>query len=343
MEYSPLPDILPKSTLEQVVGMRRRDFIALAGSALTWPLTALAQQSTLPVVGVLVSAPASSLLQRRLSLFRQGLKETGYPEGQVAIEFRWADGQYDRLPALAADLVHGKADVIVTLGGTVTALAAKTASNTIPIVFMIGADPVELGLVASLGRPGRNMTGTTSLSMFGGKPAEILFEMVPEAAMRFGFLVNPANPLAASLVKGAVDQAGERIVVVEARAESEFEAAFAILVQQGARGLVIWEEPFLSSRGDRLAELAARYAMPAIHGVRDFAMASGLMSYTVVWEEMYHQVGVYAGRILKGDKPGDLPVLQPTKVELVINLKSAKALGLTVPPSLFARADELIE
>ena len=292
---------------------------------------------------VLVSAPASSLLQRRISLFRRGLKDAGYPEGQVTIEFRWADGQYNRLPAMAADLVHGKPDVIVTLGGTVTALAAKAASNTIPIVFMIGADPVELGLVASLGRPGGNMTGTTSLSMLGGKPPEILFEMVPEAATRFGFLVNPANPLAQSLVKGAVDHAGDRIVVVEARTESEFEAAFAMLVQQGARGLVIWEEPFLNSRADQLAELAARYAMPAIHGVRDFAVAGGLMSYAVVAEEMYHQAGVYVGRILKGDKPGDLPVLQPTKVELVINLKSAKSLGLTVPPSLFARADEVIE
>jgi putative ABC transport system substrate-binding protein len=292
---------------------------------------------------VLVSAPASSLFQGRISLFRQGLKETGYPEGQVAIEFRWADGHYDRLPALAADLVHGKADVIVTLGGTVTALAAKAASNTIPIIFMIGADPVELGLVASLGRPGGNMTGTTTLSMLGGKPWEILVEMVPEAATRFGFLVNPANPFAESLVKGVVNQAGDSVVVVEARTESEFEAAFVMLIQQGARGLVIWEEPFLNSRADRLAELAARYAMPAIHGVRDFAVAGGLMSYAVVIEEMYHQAGVYAGRILKGDKPSDLPVLQPTKVELVINLKSAKALGLTVPPSLFARADELIE
>ena len=244
---------------------------------------------------------------------------------------------------MVADLVRGKSDVIVTLGGTVTALAAKAASNIIPIVFMIGADPVKLGLVASLGRPGGNMTGTTSLSMLGGKPAEILFEMVPEAATRFGLLVNPANPLTEALVKWAVDQAGDRIVVVEARTESEFEAAFAMLVKQGARGLVIWEEPFLNSRADRLAELAARYAMPAIHGVRDFAVAGGLMSYAVVAEEMYHQAGVYAGRILKGDKPGDLPVLQPTKVELVINLKSAKALGLTVAPSLFARADELIE
>jgi len=244
---------------------------------------------------------------------------------------------------MAADLVHGKPDVIVTLGGTVTALAAKAASNTIPIVFMIGADPVELGLVASLGRPGGNMTGTTSLSMLGGKPPEILFEMVPEAATRFGFLVNPANPLAQSLVKGAVDHAGDRIVVVEARTESEFEAAFAMLVQQGARGLVIWEEPFLNSRADQLAELAARYAMPAIHGVRDFAVAGGLMSYAVVAEEMYHQAGVYVGRILKGDKPGDLPVLQPTKVELVINLKSAKALGLAIPLTLLARADEVIE
>ena len=323
--------------------MRRRKFITLLGGASAWPLAARAQRSTLPVVGVLVSASTSSLLQRRISLFRGGLKEAGYTEGQVAIEFRWADGQPDRLPALAADLVHGKADVIVTLGGTVTALAAKAATNTIPIVFMIGADPVELGLVASLGRPGGNMTGTTSLSMFGGKPAEILFEMVPQAATRYGLLVNPANPLTQSLVKGAVDHAGDRIVVVEARTESEFEAAFAMLVQQGARGLVIWEEPFLNSRADRLAELAARYAMPAIHGVRDFAVAGGLMSYAVVAEEMYHQAGVYVGRILKGDKPGDLPVLQPTKVELVINLKSAKALGLAVPPSLFARADELIE
>jgi putative tryptophan/tyrosine transport system substrate-binding protein len=305
--------------------MRRRKFITLLGGATAWPLAARAQQSSLPVVGVLVSASTSSLLQRRIS------------------EFRWADGQPDRLPALAADLVHGKADVIVTLGGTVTALAAKAATNTIPIVFMIGTDPVELGLVASLGRPGGNITGTTSLSMFGGKPAEILFEMVPEAATRMGLLVNPANPLADSLVKASSAQLGSRLIVVNAHTESDFEPAFATLVQKGARGLVIWEEPFLNSRADRLAALAARYAMPAIHGVRDFAVAGGLMSYAVVAEEMYHQAGVYVGRILKGDKPGDLPVLQPTKVELVINLKSAKALGLTVPPSLFARADELIE
>jgi putative ABC transport system substrate-binding protein len=283
------------------------------------------------------------LYQSRISAFRRGLKEIGYTEGQVAIEFRWADGQYDRLPALAADLVHRKADVIVTLGGTVTALAAKAATKTIPIVFMIGADPVQLGLVGSLGRPGGNITGLTGLSMFGGKHMEMLFEMAPAAATRFGLLVNPANPLAERFAKAAVDQFGHRLVVVEARTESEFEGAFDMLVQREARGLVISEEPFLNSRADRLAELAARYAMPAIHGVRDFAVAGGLMSYAVVAEAMYHQVGVYAGRILKGDKPSDLPVLQPTKVELVINLKTAKALGITVPPSLLARADEVIE
>jgi putative tryptophan/tyrosine transport system substrate-binding protein len=325
------------------VSDKRREFIALVGGASAWTLRARAQQATVPVIGVLVATPPSSPILSRIATFRQALKETGYAEGQVAIEIRWADGQYDRLPALAADLVHAKPDVIVTLGGTATALAAKAATKTIPIVFMIGTDPVEAGLVAGFGRPGGNITGTTSISMFGGKHRELLFEMVPAAASRVGLLVNPANPLAESLVKANSAQLGSRLIVVNARTESEFEPAFTILVQQGARGLIIWEEPFLNSRGDRLAALATRYAIPAIHSVRDFALAGGLMSYGINPVELYHQIGVYTGRILKGENPADLPVLRPTKVELVINLKTAKALDLTVPSPLLARADKLIE
>ena len=322
--------------------MRRREFIALVGSASAWPLTARSQQVTVPVIGVLVPSAVSSM-QNRLPAFRQGLKETGYAEGNVAIEFRWAEGQYDKLPALAADLVRGRADVIVTLGGTVTALAAKAATNTIPIVFIIGADPVELGLVNSFGRPGGNITGITTISMFGGKHMELLFEMVPEAEARLGLLVNPANPLVESLVRPAVDQLGQRLVLVEARTESDFEPAFAMLAKQGARGLIVWEEPFLNSRADQIAALAIRYAMPVIHSVRNFALAGGLMSYGVVYADLFHQIGIYTGRILNGTKPADLPVLQPSKFELVINLKTAKALGIAVPRTLLARADEVIE
>jgi putative ABC transport system substrate-binding protein len=282
-------------------------------------------------------------MQDLLHVFRQGLEETGYAEGQVALEFRWAEGHYDRLPAMAADLVRGKADVIVTLGGTVTALAAKAATNTIPIVFVIGTDPVEVGLVTNFGRPGGNITGIITISMFGGKYFELLLEMVPEAATRMGLLVNPANPLAESLVKASSAQLGSRLIIVNARTEGDFEPAFAALVKESARGLVVWEEPFLDSRADQLAALAIRFAMPAIHGVRHFAAAGGLMSYGVLLADLYRQIGVYAGRLLKGEKPADLPVLQPTKFEFVINLKAAKALGLTVPPTLLARADEVIE
>jgi len=323
--------------------MRRRDFVATTSALIAWPVTARAQRATVPVVGVLAPGPASSSMQNVLRVFREGLKESGFAEGHVAIDIRWAEGHYDRLPAMAADLVSGKADVIVTLAGTVTALAAKAATNKIPIVFLIGADPVEAGLVTSFGRPGGNITGITVISMFGGKPTEILFEMVPEAAVRMGLLVNPSNPLAESLVKASLAQLGSRLIVVNARTESDFEPAFATLVKEGARGLVVWEEPFLDSRADQLAALAIRFAMPSIHGVRNFAVAGGLMSYGVAFADLYRQIGVYAGRILKGERPADLPVLRPTKFEFVINLKTAKALGLTVPPTLLVRADEVIE
>jgi putative ABC transport system substrate-binding protein len=330
--------------------MNRRKFIALFGSTTAWPLDGWAQLPAVPVVGVLVSVPSSSSFQDGLMAFHQGLRETGFTVGQnVLIEYRWGEGNYDQLSTLAADLVRSKVDVIVPAFGVPAALAAKAATTTIPIVFLIGGDPVQVGLVASLGRPGGNASGYAGLAMVGGKQWEVLFEIVPNAAkLGYGFLVNPTHPSTEPFVRRLrveADKRGHRLIVANARSQADFEGAFALLVEHGARALVIMDEPLFNVSLDQLAALAIRHSVPAIAGFRRFAASGGLMSYGEgsVATEKYRFVGNYTGRILHGEKPADLPVQQPTKIELVINLKAAKTLGLTIPAALLARADELIE
>jgi putative tryptophan/tyrosine transport system substrate-binding protein len=281
-----------------------------------------------------------------VAAFRRGLQELGYIEGQnVAIEFRWAEGQYDRLPALATDLVRRQATVIAATS-TPAAQAAKAVTSSTPIVFTTGADPVELGLVASLNRPGGNVTGVSFLvNELTAKQLEVLHQTIPREGS-IGFLVNPAFANAASQMREAQNAAhalGHQLVVLTARTESEIDAAFATLVQQRARGLVTISDPFLNSRRDQLVALAAHHSLPALYPVRDYVVAGGLMSYGSSITDAYRQVGDYTGRILKGEKPADLPVMRPTKLELAINLKTAKALGLDLPPTLLALADEVIE
>jgi putative tryptophan/tyrosine transport system substrate-binding protein len=328
--------------------IRRREFITLlGGTAAVWPLTAHAQQPAMPVIGWL-SSESPGPYASRLRAFHQGLSETGYVEGRnVAIEYRWAEShQVDRLPALAADLVRRQVTVIATPGSTAAALAAKAATATIPIVFQIGTDPVELGLVASLNRPGGNLTGVTSLNAeLGPKRLEVLHELVPAATV-MGLLVNPTdNPNLESQLRDL--QAAARTLglpqlhVLHASTERDFDGAFAELVQLRAGGLVIGANTLFSI--EQLAELAIRHAVPAISPYRDFAAAGGLMSYGGSLPDQHRLVGNYTGRILKGEKPADLPVQQVTKVELVINMKTAKALGLTFPITLLGRADEVIE
>jgi putative ABC transport system substrate-binding protein len=273
--------------------------------------------------------------------------EAGFVEGKnVAFEYRWAEDRYERLPALAAELVRLEIAVIVAIGGITSAVAAKSATATIPIVFEIGGDPIGMGLVASLNRPGSNITGVSFLTgTLVAKQFEVLHETVPKTAL-IGFLVNPTNPDADNETKSAraaAGSVGQNIVIVQARKDSELETAFATLVQQRAGALVICADPFFNNQRDKLVELAARQKLPAIHSLREYAAAGGLMSYGTSITEAHRLVGLYAGRILKGEKPADLPVQQSTKVELVINLKTANALGLTVPPQIVARADEVIE
>jgi putative ABC transport system substrate-binding protein len=326
--------------------LRRREFITLlGGTAVVWPLGGHAQQS-MPVVGFLQSAspgPYAPLVQA----FRDGLGRSDFTEGRnVAIEYRWAEGQYDRLPAMAADLVARKVSVLAATGGIPAALAAKAATTTIPIVFLMGTDPIKAGVVTSLNRPEGNITGVSFLvNSLGTKRVELLSQLVPRAST-IGMLANPTNPdaeIETRDAQAAVQALGRKLVVVKASTENELEAAFATLVERGAGALAVVGDPFFVARRDLLIMLAARHKMPAIYILREYPADGGLMSYGTSFSDTFRQAGVYVGAILKGAKPADLPVIQSTKFEFVLNLKTAKALGLEVPPTLLAIADEVIE
>ena len=325
--------------------MHRRQFVSLIGAAAAWPLAVRGQQPPTPLVGFLNGGSPANYAPMVAAL-RAGLKEDGYVEGRnVAMEFRWAEGKYDRLTTMAADLVHRQVAVIAATS-TPAAKAAKAATSTIPIVFTTGADPVQLGLVESLNRPGGNVTGISFLvNKLTAKQFEVLHQMVPTAAL-IGFLVNPEFAYAKSQTAEAHDAARalkREILVVTARTESEIGAAFATLAKRQAGALVTTSDPFLNSRRDQIVALAARHSLPTLYPARDYVAAGGLMSYGTSFTDAYHQVGIYIGRILKGEKPADLPVMRPTKLELVINLKTAKTIGLEVPAAVLALADEAIE
>jgi putative ABC transport system substrate-binding protein len=325
---------------------KRREFMALlGGAAATWPLAARAQQAAMPVIGFLHSATPAPFAQP-VAAFRDGLGENGYVEGHNAtIEYRWAEGQYDRLPALAADLVARQVAVLVALG-PVASLVGKAATPRIPVVFSTGDDPVKVGLVTNLSRPEGNVTG---VHIFTGeleaKRLGLLSQMVPQAGL-IAFLVNSGSPQLETMVKDAQAAAsaiGRQILVVTASSERDFEAAFATITQRGAGALLVANDIFFNSMRDELVVLAARHKVPAIYEFREFAAAGGLMSYGTSLTDVYRQAGIYAGKILKGSKPADLPVFRLTRFEFVINLNTAKALGIDVPPGLSAMADEIIE
>jgi len=327
--------------------VKRREFIALAGSAaVAWPLSGRAQQSARPAIGFLSSgSPAADAYL--VTAFRQGLKEIGYADGQnVAIEYRWAEGQYERLSALTADLVHRQVSVIAAMGGNASAQAARTATSTIPIVVTVGSDPVTLGLVASFSRPGGNVTGVSLLSeALEAKRLELLRDLVPKAGV-IAMLANLNNPSADFQLKDAIGAAraiGWQLHVLNANSETDLDVAFATLVQQHADALMVGSDAFFLSRRDQIVALAARAAVPAIYELGEFAAVGGLISYGPSFADAYRQAGNYTALILKGAKPADLPVIQSTKLELVVNLKTAKALGLTIPQSILLRADDVIE
>jgi putative ABC transport system substrate-binding protein len=327
--------------------MKQRHFLAgLVSATVVWPLTALAQQPAVPVIGFLNSASPGPFVQYSAA-FGRGLNERGYVEGQnVAVEYRWAEGRFDRLPMLAAELVHRNVAVISASGGLPSALAAKAATATIPIVFILASDPIKLGLVASLNRPGGNATGVGLFSItIEPKKLQILHELVPKA-MKIGVLVNPRSPNAQTIVatlQTAAGALGVQIYIVNAATGADFGPAFTALVQQEAGALVIPADPFFTGQREKLVALAAQHALPTIYEWREFVVAGGLMSYGTVLSDAYRQAGVYTGRILKGEKPADLPVVQPTKFELVINIKTAKTLGLEIPQTMLVGADEVIE
>jgi ABC-type uncharacterized transport system substrate-binding protein len=325
--------------------MRRRTFITLlGGAAAAWPLAVRAQQPAMPVIGFLRStslAPFESLA----TAFRQGLNETGFVEGQnVAVEYRYADNQHDRLPALVADLLRRSVAVIVA--NNASALAAISGTTTVPIVFATGGDPVRDGLVTSLNRPGGNVTGVVFFSsVLAAKRLDLLRQLVPQATT-IAVLVNPNLPNTEAeyqAVQAAAQAIGQQLVIVEAGNDPDIEAAFAVFLQRGAGALFVGSGPFFNSRREHIVALAARHRLPASYGLRDQAVAGGLISYGASQSDAYRQAGIYAGRILKGEKPGDLPVIRSTKLEFVLNLKTAKALGLHVPDKLLALADEVIE
>jgi putative tryptophan/tyrosine transport system substrate-binding protein len=327
--------------------MKRREFITLLGGATAaWPLAARAQQPAMPIIGFLSSrSPAESASD--VAGFRQGLAQAGYVENQnLAIEYRWAENRYERLPALAADLVGRQVAVIAALGGPVTALAVKAATKTVPFVFITGVDPVKLGLVASFARPGGNATGLNIfITAIEAKRLGLLRELVPTAA-RIAVIVNPNSPEVDSQlndVQTGADAVGCELQILRVSSEAEFDNAFATLAKSAVEALLVAADPFFNSQRERMVALAARHKIPAIYEARGYAVAGGLMSYGPNIPDAYRQVGLYTGQILKGAKPANLPVIQPTALELVINLKTARAFGIEVPPTLLARADEVIE
>ena len=326
--------------------MRRREFIALAGAAVTLPLAARAQQAAMPVIGFLHGA-SPSYLGQFVDALRKGLAEAGYVEGQnLAIEYRWAEGHYDRLPVLAAELVDRRVAAILAMGGTDPARAVKAATSTIPIVFISAADPVKTGLVASLNRPGGNVTGVSLIAAaLDEKKMGLLHELVPNVSVVAG-LVNPKYPGAkvqSDEVQQSASRLGVRAIALSAGTDDEIDAAFASAVEKGAGAILVSSDPFFNSRSGRFVAAAARHSIPVIYPQREYVRDGGLISYGPDFSDGYRNAGVYVGKILKGAKPAELPVMQPTKFELVINLKTASALGLNVPPTLLAIADEVIE